>query len=345
MVRKNHGYKSQSKLRGVIPSAVRDCSTYALNFIPTCRDSFSASLIKFESHNNTLIFFLIVFLAIFYADISCARTVTDEIGRSVNISPAPQRIVSLAPGITETLYALGLDDKIAGVTTFCDWPAAARTKPRIGGFTNPSIEKIVSLKPDLIIATADGNRKDTVMQLERLRLPVYVTNPSDTNGILRSILHIGEITNREKDAGILVGKLQKRLNNITVQIRQKRKPRVFFQIGLEPVVTAGKGTLINEVIERAGGVNIAGHDVARYPRYSAEGIMGASPEIILFAPMVNDKEFTMVKSFWQKFEGIPAVKNNKIYPIKTDLISRASPRIVDAIEKMSLIFHPEIKIK
>jgi iron complex transport system substrate-binding protein len=181
-----------------------------------------------------------------------------------------------------------------------------------------------------------------VLQLERLSLPVYVTNPSDTNGILRSILHIGEITNREKDAGILVEKLQKRLNNITVQISHKKKPRVFFQIGLEPVVTAGKGTLINEVIERAGGVNIAGHDVARYPRYSAEGIMGASPEIILFAPMVNDKEFTMVKSFWQKFGGIPAVKNNKIYPIKTDLISRASPRIVDAIEKMALIFHPEI---
>jgi iron complex transport system substrate-binding protein len=332
----NHGYEPQGKLWNIIPSAVRDCSTYIFQ---------CTSFLKFESHNHTLIIFLIVFLAIFYADISCARTVTDEIGRRVNITPAPQRIVSLAPGITETLYALSLDDQIAGVTTFCDWPAAARTKPRIGGFTNPSIEKIVSLKPDLIIATADGNRKETVLQLERLGLPIYVTNPSDTNGILRSILHIGEITNREKDAGILIEKLQKRLNNITVQIRRKSKPRVFFQIGLEPVVTAGKGTLINEVIERAGGVNIAGHDVARYPRYSAEGIMGASPEIILFAPMVNDKEFTIVKSFWQKFEGIPAVKNNKIYPIKTDLISRASPRIVDAIEKMASIFHPEIKIK
>jgi len=294
--------------------------------------------------NNTLISFLIVFLAIFCSDISCARTVTDEIGRSVNITPAPQRIVSLAPGITETLYALRLDNKIVGVTTFCDWPAATRTKPRIGGFTNPSIEKIVSLKPDLIIATADGNRKDTVRQLERIGLSVYVTNPSDTNGILRSILYIGGITNREQDAGELVEKLQKRLNNITMQISHKSKPRVFFQIGLEPVITAGKGTLINEVIERAGGVNVAGLDTARYPRYSAEGIMGAAPEIILFVPMVNDKEFTAGKIFWQKFKGIPAVEKNRIYPINTDLISRASPRIVDAIEKMALIFHPEIKI-
>ena len=293
--------------------------------------------------NDTLIFFLTIFLTVFCVDISCARTVIDETGRSINISPAPQRIVSLAPSITETLYALGLADNIAGVTTFCDWPAAAHTKPQIGGFINPSIEKIVSLKPDLIIATADGNRKDTVQQLERLGLPVYVTNPSDTKGILRSILHIGEITNREKAAGKLVEKLQKRLNHITAQIRHKSKPRVFFQIGLEPVITAGRGTLINEVIERAGGVNVAGHDTARYPIYSAEGIIGASPEIIVFAPMVNDKEFAAVKIFWQKFGEIPAVKNNKIYPIDTDLISRASPRIFDAIEIMALIFHPDIK--
>jgi iron complex transport system substrate-binding protein len=293
--------------------------------------------------DNALIFFLTVFLTVICVETSCARAVTDETGRSVIVIPAPQRIVSLAPGITETLYALGLDDKIAGVTTFCDWPAPARKKPRIGGFTNPSIEKIVSLKPDLIIATADGNRKDTVEQLERLGLPVYVTNPADTNGVLKSILHIGEITSRERDAGILVEKLQKRLNNITRQIRRKNKPRVFFQLGLEPVITASKGTLINEVIERAGGVNIASHDTARYPVYSTEGIIGVSPEIIVFAPMINDKNFAAVKRFWQKFGEIPAVKNNKIYPINADLINRASPRIIDAVEIMASFFHPGIK--
>jgi iron complex transport system substrate-binding protein len=287
---------------------------------------------------------LLIILTFFCVSETWAGIVTDEIGRKIDIQQSPQRIVSLAPGITETLYALNLDDKIVGVTAFCNWPPQARQKPRIGGFTNPSIEKIVSLKADLIIATADGNRKETIQQLERIGLPVYVTNPSDTDGILKSILHIGEITNREKDAGKLVEKLQKRLDNITAQIRHKSKPRVFFQIGLEPVITAGRGTLINEVIERAGGVNVAGRDTARYPRYSAEGIMAGSPDIILFAPMAGDKEFTAGKRFWQEFRGIPAVDNNRIYPIDTDLISRASPRIVDAIEKMALIFHPGIKI-
>ena len=277
-------------------------------------------------------------------NISDARTVTDEIGRRVNVAFAPQRIVSLAPGITETLYALGLEDQIVGVTTFCDWPAAARTKTKIGGFTNPSIEKIVSLKPDLILATADGNRKDTVQQLERLGLPVYVTNPSNIDGFLKSLFHMGKITNREKEAGLLVEKLEKKLKNITHQIRHKKKPRVFFQLGLEPMITAGRGTLINEIIERAGGVNIAGQDVANYPRYSAEGIIGASPDIIIFAPMVNDKTFAGVKRFWKKFGEVPAVKNNKIYPIDADLINRASPRIFDAVEMMAFMFHPDIKI-
>jgi len=293
---------------------------------------------------NTLSCFLILFSATLYANAALATTITDETGRSVNISPRPERIVSLAPGITEILYALSLEDKIVGVTSFCNWPPAARQKQQIGGFINPSIEQIVSLKPDLIIATADGNRQDTVRQLERIGLTVYVTNPSDTSGILRSILHLGEITARKKAAATLVLQLQKRISNVEAQIRHKSKPRVFFQIGLEPLITVGSKTLINEVIERAGGINMASSDTARYPRYSPEGIMAGSPDIILFAPMANDKEFIAVKKFWRQFAGVPAVKNNMIYPIDTDLIGRASPRIVNAIETMALIFHPEIRI-
>lgn len=290
-----------------------------------------------------MILLFIVGMTCLCANISCALTVRDETGRCVKIASTPQRIVSLAPGITETLYALGLENKIVGVTTFCNWPAAARTKTRVGGFTNPSIEKIVSLKPDLIIATADGNRKETVQQLEEIGLPVYVTNPSDTHGVLKSIQQIGEITGRGNEGTIIVGKLQKRLNNVMDKVRYQRKPRVFFQIGLEPIITAGRGTLINEVIERAGGINVTGRDTANYPRYSAEGIIGAEPDIIIFAPMVHDKEFKGVKKFWRKFGELSAVKNNRIYPMNADLINRASPRIVDAVEIMASILHPDIK--
>lgn len=295
------------------------------------------------TNKNILTLFLTIFLLIVCAGLSFARTVTDEIGRSVNVTSVPQRIVSLAPGITETLFALNLDNEIAGVTTFCNWPTGALAKPKIGGFANPSIEKIVSMKPDLIIATADGNRKDTVQQLERLGLTVYVINPSNTKGVLKSIIHIGEITNRKKDARELIEKLQNRLNNVAKQLSKKKRPRVFFQLGMEPVLSAGRGTLIDEVIETAGGINVAGLDLAKYPHYSAEGIIKASPEIIVFAPMVNDEGFVAVKNFWQKFGEMPAVKNGRIYPIDADLINRASPRIFDALEMMAKIFHPEIK--
>jgi len=273
---------------------------------------------------------------------SCALDVTDETGRPVHIAAPPRWIVSLAPGITEMLYCLGLENKIAGVTTFCDWPAAAREKTRIGGFTNPSIEKIVSLKPDLILATADGNRLETVQQLERLGLAVYVINPSDTQGVLNSILRIGEITGREEEARKLAGELQGRLDGLARRVNTLKKPRVFFQLGLEPIVTAGRGTLIDDVIGRAGGINVVGRSFAHYPRYSAEGIIGASPDVIVFAPMINDNKFEVVKRFWNNFPQVPAVKNGRIYPIDADLINRASPRIFDAIEIMALIFHPDI---
>ena len=298
--------------------------------------------------NNTIdkiyLFVLVIFFTAVYPPcLSLAREVTDETGRKVSINNNPCRIVSLAPGITETLYALGMEDKIKGVTTFCDWPSGASQKEKIGGVTNPSIEKIVSLNPDLILATADGNRKETVRQLERLGLPVYVINPSDIEGVLKSISHIGEITNQKPETEMAVAALQQRLNKIAIQTKGKKKPRVFFQIGFEPVITAGKGTLINEAIGWAGGINVAEQSTARYPRYSTEGIAASAPDIILFAPMSGNTESPAKKIFWGKLGTIPAVKNGKIYSIDTDLISRASPRIVDAIEQMARLFHPEIK--
>jgi len=291
------------------------------------------------------VFFGAMALAALTAGDGSAVVVTDEIGRRVDVSASPRRIVSLAPGITETLYLLGLEDKIVGVTTFCNWPAGALKKTRVGGFTNPSVEKIVSLRPDLIIATADGNRKDIVGQLERLGLTVYVINPSDTEKILTGILRIGAITGRREIAKKMVAGLRARLKRIEACTAGRPKPRVFFQIGLEPLITAGGRTLIGEAIVRAGGVNIAAQDTARYPRYSAEGVMAGAPEVILFAPMAQDREFLAVKKFWQRFPEIPAVKNNRIHPVNADLISRASPRLFDAIEEMAQLLHPGVEIR
>jgi len=284
-------------------------------------------------------------LALLFPARSLSREITDEIGRTVHLRPEARRIVSLAPGITETLYLLGLEDRIVGVTTFCDWPAAAAQKEKVGGFVNPSVEKIVSLNPDLVLATADGNRRETVRQLEKLRLSVYVINPTDIRGILESIVHIGELTGKKQQAEKLSARLKQRLDRIEAQIKGEKRPRVFFQIGEEPIISVGPKTMIHEAIERAGGINAVGHSAARYPRFSVEGIAAVNPDIILWAPMRGGKETQPPQFFQNKLQTVKAVQQGKIYAVDADLICRASPRAIDAIEQMAELFHPQIRIK
>lgn len=270
-----------------------------------------------------------------------AAVFRDALGRKVNIVSFPKRIVSLAPGITETLYSLGLDREIAGVTTFCTYPEAARLKPRIGGFTNISVEKILSLNPDLVIGTADGNRQETVDKLESLGIPVYVTNPKTLDEILAVVLQVGVITGKEKVARRLTADLQNRVKRLTALVAAQKKLRVFFQIGGEPLVTVGRDTLHSQLINLAGGVNIAGREKTLYPRYSVEEVVAKQPEVILFSSMKYAEDVTRVWGQWRNWPNIPAVRDNRLIIIDTDLIDRASPRIVDGLEAMVKAIHPE----
>jgi len=265
----------------------------------------------------------------------------DALGRKVKIGSFPKRIVSLAPGITETLYALGLDREIVGVTTFCTYPEAARLKPRVGGFTNISVEKIVALNPDLVIGTADGNRQETVDKLESLGIPVYVTNPKTLEEILAVVLQVGTITGRERVARRLTADLQKRVAHLSALVAAQKKYRVFFQVGGEPLITVGRDTLHNQLINLAGGVNIAGEEKTLYPRYSVEEVVAQQPEVILFSSMKYAADVTRVWGHWRKWPNIPAVRDNRLIIIDTDLIDRASPRIVDGLEAMVKALHPE----
>ncbi|MDP2268898.1 MAG: cobalamin-binding protein [Deltaproteobacteria bacterium] len=271
-----------------------------------------------------------------------AAVFRDALGRKVNIVSFPKRIVSLAPGITETLYALGLDREIAGVTTFCTYPEAARLKPRIGGFTNISVEKILSLNPDLVIGTADGNRQETVDKLESLGIPVYVTNPKTLAEILAVVMQVGVITGKEKVARRLTADLQNRVKHLTALVAAQKKLRVFFQVGGEPLITVGRDTLHNQLINLAGGVNIAGREKTLYPRYSVEEVVAEQPEVILFSSMKYAEDITMVWGHWRKWPNIPAVRDNRLHIIDTDLIDRASPRIVDGLAAMVKAIHPEV---
>lgn len=296
--------------------------------------------------NARKISFILLLVGISLVSVPVSATVFhDALSRKVNIVSFPKRIVSLAPGITEILYALGLDREIAGVTTFCTYPEAARLKPRIGGFTNISVEKILSLNPDLVIGTADGNSKETVAKLESLGIPVYVTNPKTLEEILAVVLQVGMITGKEKVARKLTADLQNRVKHLMALVAAQKKYRVFFQVGGEPLITVGRDTLHNQLINLAGGVNIAGREKTLYPRYSVEEVLAQQPEVILFSSMKYAEDVTRVWGHWRNWPNIPAVRDNRLYIIDTDLIDRASPRIVDGLEAMVKAIHPEVMIK
>ncbi|MDD5722246.1 MAG: helical backbone metal receptor [Syntrophales bacterium] len=217
---------------------------------------FGSMKLDILSHSLRIFLPVLILVAFSFLTTAAAEVYIDKAGRRVNIPSPPRRIVSLAPSITETLFALGLDREIVGVTMMSNYPEAAKSKPRVGNFINISLERVVSLNPDLVIGTADGNRKETVKQLEGMGLPVYVVNPGNLSEIFHMILSIGTITGRENEATTLVDGLQKRVERIISSLNGLKKPQVFFQIGINPVITAGMNTLHNELIQRADGVNI-----------------------------------------------------------------------------------------
>ncbi|MFH1625711.1 MAG: cobalamin-binding protein [Pseudomonadota bacterium] len=269
-------------------------------------------------------------------------TYVDEMGRKVDIPSFPERIVSLAPSITETLYFLNLGERIVGVTEFSDYPDAAKTKPKVGSYINLNIEKIISLRPDLIIGIADGNKKQSIDALERLGYGVYAVNPRYVQDIFDTIKNIGKITGCVESANRLVDELRSRVNYIESRTKGIGKPRVFFQIGINPVVTVGRYTFHNDLIRMAGGLNISGEEQVKYPKYSMETILLKSPDIIIISSMHRGGGFARKKEEWMKWKNIPAVKNGRIYVIDSDLIDHPSPRIIDGLEKLARLIHPEL---
>lgn len=270
------------------------------------------------------------------------RVLVDESGRRVEVPRSAKRIISLAPSITEILFALGVRQEIIGVTNFCDYPEDVTTKPRIGGFVNPDVEKIVSLKPDLVVAIADGNRWDTIERLSDLGLPIYTVDPKGFDGVIRTIRNIGEIIGKGEEARTLIRRMMEKREKVVTLTRSLHRPAVFFQVGDAPVITVGKGTLANDLIRLAGGRSISENEPLSYPPYSIETILSKAPEIIIFSAMDNRKNYSDLIRRWQTWKSIPAVKSNSIFVIDSNLVDRPAPRIVEGLEALARMIHPEV---
>ena len=265
----------------------------------------------------------------------------DEVGRKVVVPSPPKRIISLAPNITEILFGLGLDEEIVGVSTHCNFPERAKSKVQVGSYISLDFEKILFLKPDMVIATGAGNTRDMVERLEKLGFPTYVIFPKNFDGILRSIDHLGKVVDREKEARAIIQEMKRRRQRVVDLTRGLPRPKVFLQIGEAPIVTVGKGSFADDLIDLAGGDNIAREEKEMYPRWSMEEILKRSPEVILISSMNPKGDYQRLLQEWARWKVIPAVKNGHISLIDSDLIDRPSPRIINGLEEIAKVLHPE----
>ena len=268
-------------------------------------------------------------------------TITDMAGREVTIEAEPQAIVSLAPSNTEILYALGLGDRVVGVTEFCNYPPEAQEKPKVGGFSDVNTEKVVELAPDLILA-ASLHLSEVVPALEKLGLTVVVIDPPDVPAVLEGIELVGKITSREKEAEALTYEMQKRIDAVAEAVKGREKPRVFWELSSD-LWTAGPDSFINDLIERAGGENIAAGAESPWVQLSSEAIVAADPEVIFLAdhPFGESTETVAARPGWGE---ISAVVNNCIIELsqeEIDVVSRPGPRVVEALELIARALHPD----
>jgi iron complex transport system substrate-binding protein len=265
-----------------------------------------------------------------------ARMVTDQTGRRVNLPEHPRRLVSIAPSITETLYALGLGERLVGDTDYCDYPPQAKALPHVGAMLNPSLEKIVALNPDLVLGTDEANRRETADQLERLGIPLYGVTAHTVDGALQSLEDLGHILDWDPPTRKIVASLRARVAAVDQQMQGQTRMKVLFVVQYRPLITAGSQTFISNVIERAGGVSISSDLKGEWPHMGLEDVLSRAPDIILlpqtetFAPSLD--EFQKL-SGWRDLE---AVKNHRLYLV-SETIMRPSPRLIDALEEVARI--------
>ena len=268
-----------------------------------------------------------------------AFTVTDQTGRRVVLPVPPARIVSLVPSVTEIAFTIGAQARLVGVTDFCDYPGAARQKPSVGGMISPSLEGIVSLKPDLVVATTAGNRHETFDQLARLKIPVYLVNPVSVSDVLDLIARLGRLTDRGEAADRVAAALRERVQSVSARVAARPRPRVLYVLWPDPLIVPGRGALVSELIALAGGDSVTADGGQDYPRYSLEAALARNPEVILIASHDATRS-PLVRSKWERFAEVPAVSAGRLHTVDGNLMHRYGPRIVDGLEILARLIHP-----
>lgn len=268
-----------------------------------------------------------------------AATFVDMVGRRVELQKPPRRIIPLAPSLTEILFALGAGDSVVGVIDYADYPPEAGGKPTVGGGVDPNLEVIVTLRPDLVLIAADANRWETLIQLEQLQIPVFGVKSVGVEGVLASILKVGEAVGRQPQAEGLIAHMRRRMAAVSQKVSVLARPRVLYVVWIDPLIVAGGETVIDDLINLAGGANIV--RTPGFPRYSLEELVIDPPDVILLAldrGGLHHGEALRRLPVWRE---VRPVREGAVRVLDAGLMSRPGPRIVDAVELLARLLHPE----
>jgi iron complex transport system substrate-binding protein len=269
------------------------------------------------------------------------RTFVDDLGRKIYLAAAPARVVSLAPSITEMLFAIGAGGQVVGVTQFCDYPPEAVTRTKVGaGF--PNIESLVALKPDLVVTSKDFIRPDTLAKLDQLKIPAVVfVDAATVEDVYAHIQTLGRMLDRRPAADALVGAMRQRVAAVKAKTEALPRPRVLYVLNSDPFVTVGAGSFIHQLIGLAGGVNVAQASPIAYPRLNLEEVLKQDPEIIVFPAGASEGVPEEQRQRWRQWTTVTAVKRDRFAQVPSVLLDRPGPRVVEGLEALARQLHPE----
>lgn len=250
-----------------------------------------------------------------------------------------RRVVSLTPALTEILFALDLGDRVVGVTEYCDTPPEARTRPKVGGYVNPSVEAVLALRPDLVVVSPGPGNRDAVQAMSRAGLKIAVIPAETLDETFHAIEAVGDAAGEPTRGRALVERLRARIDAVGRRVAGRPRVRVLFSVQVDPIIAAGRGTLPSQLVEAAGGINVV--EAERYPKLGVESVVQLAPEVVLQSRMdVAHGDGSAERTAWMRWSAIPAIARGRLVVLPDDASLRPGPRVADAVEQLAAILHP-----
>jgi ABC-type Fe3+-hydroxamate transport system substrate-binding protein len=270
---------------------------------------------------------------------STSREIIDDAGRHVALPPHVDRVISLAPNLTEIMFAVGAGASLVGNTTYCDFPAQAKNVEKVGDTLHPNLERIIALRPQVVLVSTASQLEGFTEQLKNHNIEIFITDPHDLEGVFRSINQVGEIVGKVAEAENLVAKLRERSAVVESAVSPLPRVRVFYQLSAEPLYTAGRDSFVTDLIKRAGADSVTANVPGAWPKYSGESALAAKPDAIILPTggSMGEGNSTLAEALRKS----PAAQQGKVYKINDDHLVRPGPRAVDGLEEMAKALHPD----